>query len=120
MYTLEDVLEAALTRDEFDGLLLLDLLVTGVVRYASESPEVWLAVEISSVVDKGDVSRAVHRADLLRRAGYLAVPVVACESVTVGGERAAQEQNVVLLQDGRVEFWKEAVAGLGDIRLTEN
>ena len=114
VYTLEDVLEAALTRDEFDGLLLLDLLVTGVVRYASESPEVWLAVEISSVVDKGDVSRAVHRA------GYLAVPVVACESVTVGGERAAQEQNVVLLQDGRVEFWKEAVAGLGDIRLTEN
>jgi len=109
LHTLEDALEAALTPDEFSDLLLLDLLVTGKMKSVSESPEIMLAVEISSVLDKMDVSRAVHRASLLRKAGYRAVPAVAGEKVTKGGKIAAQKQNVVLVQDGQVEFWKEAV-----------
>ncbi len=118
--TLEDTLEAALTSDEFNDLLLLDLLVTGKVRHALESPEIWLAVEISAMVDRHDVDRALRRANLLRQAGHRAVPVVAGEAVTKGGEVAAQAQNVALVQDGRVAFWKEAVAVWENIQLVED
>ena len=116
LHTLVDALEAALTSDEFHDSLLLDLLVTGKLRHAPESPDILLAVEISSVVDRTDVSRAVRRAGLLRKAGYRAVPVVAGEEVTQGGEAVAREQNVVLLQDGRIEFWKEALASWEGIK----
>ena len=117
LHALEDALEAALTSDEFRDIFRLDLLMSGKLRHAPESPDIFLAVEISSVVDKTDVSRAVHRADLLRKAGYRALPVVAGKEVTQGGETTAREQNVVLVQDGQVSFWKEAVASWEGIRL---
>ena len=107
-HTLEK-LETALTADEFDDLLLLDLLVMGKVRHAPESSEVWLAVEISSVIDGTDVARAVRRASLMRRAGYPTVPVVAGEEVTTKAEQSARDQNVVLMRNRRVNFWKEAL-----------
>ena len=107
-HTLEK-LETALTADEFDDLLLLDLLVMGKVRHAPESSEVWLAVEISSVIDGTDVARAVRRASLMRRAGYPTVPVVAGEEVTTKAEQSARDQNVVLMRNERVNFWKEAL-----------
>ncbi|RMG53484.1 MAG: hypothetical protein D6723_07010, partial [Acidobacteria bacterium] len=65
-HTLEDTLEARLSREEFKDVLLLDLLVHGQLRDAAEEQEVWLAVEVSSVVDEGDVERARRRATLLR------------------------------------------------------
>ena len=120
VHTLEDTLEATLTSDEFNDLLLLDLLVTGKVRHTLESPEIWLAVEISAMVDRHDVDRALRRANLLRQVGHRAVPVVAGEAVTKGGEVAAQAQNVVLVQDGRVEFWKQSIAVWENIRLVED
>ena len=120
VHTLEDTLEATLTCDEFNDLLLLDLLVTGKVRHTLESPEIWLAVEISAMVDRHDVDRALRRANLLRQVGHRAVPVVAGEAVTKGGEVAAQAQNVVLVQDGRVEFWKQSIAVWENIRLVED
>ncbi len=116
--TLEDTLEAALAPYEFRDILLLDLLVTGKLRHIPESPDIFLAVEISSVVDRTDVSRAVCRSCLLRKAGYRSLPVVAGEEVTQGGEASSREQNVVLVQNGRVAFWKEALASWEGIRLT--
>ena len=37
----------------------------------------WLAMKVSSVIDRDDVERARRRADLLRRAGFDAIPAVA-------------------------------------------
>jgi hypothetical protein len=117
VHSLEDTLEAALTPEEFHDLLLLDLLVRGRVRHATEAREIWLAVEVSAVVDRTDVERAVRRAGLLCKAGYGAVPVVAGEQATQGGREAAQAQQVALVQDGQVAFWSRAVAAWQNIQL---
>jgi len=114
---LEDALEAALTPDEFSDIFSLGLLVTGKLRYAPESLDIFLAVEISSVVDRTVVSCAVRRAALLRKAGYHAVPVVAGGEVTQDGEMTVREQNVILVQDEQVSFWKEALASWEGIKL---
>jgi len=107
--TLEDELEAHLSHEEFKDVLLLDLLVSGRPRHLPEADEVWLAVEVSSVVDREDVTRARRRAELLRRAGYRAVPTVAGEKATLGAEDDARQHTVVMLQDGRAYFWNEAL-----------
>jgi hypothetical protein len=119
VHTLEDRLEAALTTEEFDDVLLLDLLVQGRVRRLAEGPEVWLAAEVSAVVDQGDVERAVRRAGYLRKAGYRVVPVVAGEGATSGAQEAVRAQGVTLVQDGGVAFWQEALATWEGIRLGE-
>lgn len=107
---IETVLEERLSRDELDDLLLLDVLVHGRLPHQPDAPEVWLALEVSAVVDRNDVERAQRRAALLRKAGYRVVPTVAGEEVTQGGQDAAREGNVLLLQDGRRQFWEEALA----------
>jgi len=108
-HTLEDTLEAGLMAGEFRDVLRLDLLISGRPRHQPDVPEIWLAVEVSSVVDQGDVDRAARRASLLRRAGYRAVPAAAGEQKTLGAEEAARSQNVALVQDGQVTFWDEAL-----------
>ena len=107
---MEPNLESALSDAEMADIVLLDLLIRGQVARDPQRPEVYLALEISAVVDRGDVTRAVRRAELLRKAGYRAVPVVAGDDVTEGGFEAARTANVFLVQDGRKEFWDEAVA----------
>jgi len=109
-HTLEDVLEARLSPEGFKDVLLLDLLVSGQPRHLTQAPEVWLAVEVSSVVDEEDVTRARRRAELLRQAGYCAVPAVAGERITLGAEDEARQHRVVVLQDGRSFLWDEALA----------
>ncbi|MCD6508549.1 hypothetical protein J7M22_18255 [Candidatus Poribacteria bacterium] len=111
--SIDDVLTSALTSEELRDMLQIDLLVSGRLRHLPESPEIMLAVEISSVVDRNDVLRAVQRAKLLRKAGYSAVPVVCGEEVTKGGRDYAEKQSVVLLRDGGVEFWGEALSSWG-------
>jgi hypothetical protein len=108
-HTLEDTLEASLSPGEFRDVLRLDLLVSGRPRHRPEAPELWLAMEVSAVVDRNDVDRAERRAKLLHQAGYQALPVVAGEQVTLGGERSARDQKVVLVQDGQISFWDEAM-----------
>ncbi|PJB71349.1 MAG: hypothetical protein CO096_09890 [Armatimonadetes bacterium CG_4_9_14_3_um_filter_66_14] len=107
--SLEDQLEARLSREEFVELLRLDLLVSGVPREAPASSEVYLAVEVSGVVDRTDVERASRRADALRRAGFVAVPAVAGEGVTAGAEAFAESQHVALVLDGVVRQWERAL-----------
>lgn len=106
---LEDQLESALTPGEFRDVFRLDVLASGQPRERPDIPEIWLAVEVSSVVDVNDVDRAARRAGLLRKAGYRALPVAAGEGATLGGARAAREQQVVLTQDGQIENWEEAL-----------
>jgi len=106
---LEEELAKVLSPDEFRDLLSLDMLVVGRPRREDGALEVWLAVEVSSVVDRLDVERAQRRAGYLRRAGYRAVPTVAGESATEGAWDAAQAQKVLVLQDGHAELWEEAL-----------
>ena len=107
-----DTLEARLTPEEIDEVLNLDLLVVGRPRRPGAMPEerdVWLAVEISATVDTEDVERAVERAAMLRKAGYAAIPAVAGREATSVAEEAAQGQGVLLVRDGRVDFWDQAL-----------
>ncbi len=108
--TIDGALEATLASGEFRDVFRLDLLATGQLREARGGPEVWLAIEISSVVDSNDVDRAWRRASLIRRVGPLVLPIAAGDRATSGAETAAREQNVVLMTDGQAQFWNAAVS----------
>ncbi len=111
-FELEDELEPRLSSADYLDLLNADLIVRGRPREISELPQLWLAVEVSAVVDRGDVERAVRRAGHLRKAGYAAMPAVAGEQATEGAEDMARQQGVLMVVDGRIAFWKEALACL--------
>jgi len=106
---IEEEMEARLTQAEVRDLWSLDLLVSGRVREQPELPEVWLAVEVSAVVDQDDVERAARRARFLRRLGRPVVAVAAGEKVTAGGKKAAEARQVLLLQDGQPLYWEQAL-----------
>lgn len=108
--TIDEALETTLTSGEFRDVFRLDLLATGQLREPPGGPEVWLAIEISSVVDNNDVDRAWRRANLIRRVGPLVLPVAAGERVTPEAETAARHQNVALMTDGHAQFWNAAVS----------
>ena len=113
--SLQDVLadvEDRLTEAEVGELLPLDALIHGRVRQMAQQPEVWLALEVSAVVDRGDVERTRRRAALLRKAGLSAIPVAAGEEITDGARQLAQRENVMLLRDGQRLFWEEALADI--------
>jgi len=109
-FELEDELEPRLPQPEYLDLLRADLLMRGQPRERREIAEVWLAVEVSAVVDRGDVERAVRRAGHLRQAGYLALAAVAGEQVTEGAEDMAQRQGAVMILDGTVVLWDQALS----------
>ncbi|NLX97395.1 MAG: hypothetical protein GXY83_14595 [Rhodopirellula sp.] len=102
--------EKQLSPDELHELLLTDLIVRGLGAYLPGQPEVWLAVEISCVVDRKDVARAVRRAALIRRAGLPGLPVVAGETATDGAETEARERGVAMLQNSAARYWDEMLA----------
>lgn len=72
--------------------------------------ELWLAVEISGVVDQNDVKRAKRRADLLTKAGLTVLPVAAGREVTKGAVALAGEMGVLLQRDGGLLYIDEAIA----------
>ncbi len=102
-------IEARLTLDELNDLFHLDLFVWGRPKSQPDAPPVWLVIEVSSVIDSHDVERAQRRADTLRKAGYRAIPTVAGEQITTGAEEKASAGNVLLVRDGNVQFWDEAL-----------
>ncbi len=109
---MEERLEAHLTPEELTELFRVDALVAGQPRQRRDIPELWLVVEVSSVVDKYDVERALQRAELLRKAGYTALPAVAGERLTKGAEAAAATHMVTVLLDGHPRYWEEALEAL--------
>jgi len=106
---IEEQVETRLSPEEFNDLLQLDLLVRGWPRYIEGVPKVWLAVEVSSVIDKKDVERARRRAGYLRQAGLIAIPTVAGEQATVGAKREVRKHKVLMLLDGGAILWEEAL-----------
>ena len=113
----DDELEPHLTREEFLDLLRVDLVVTGTPRYVPDAEPLCLAVEVSAVIDRHDVRRALERARLLRKAGRRAVPAVGGDSLTAGAKEGAEVQYVAVFLDGSVQHWDEALkwAEAGDL-----
>jgi chromosome segregation ATPase len=106
---IEERLEERLAEKEVDDLRPLDLLVRGRPKDAAIGDQLWLAVEVSKVVDRVAVERALRRAAMLRKAGFLAVPGAAGEEHTIGCDDAARDTGVVLVLDGVIRFWDEAI-----------
>ena len=104
-----DQLEAHLDEIEMRRLTAVDLIVRGQLPKKRGEAEVWLAVEVSNVVDLSDVERAVERAALLRRAGLLAIPVVGGKRLTRGAAASVAERRVVLSKDGELVGWDEVL-----------
>jgi hypothetical protein len=107
---IDDELEANLTPGEFHDVFRMDLMLSGQIRELPGRPEVFLVLEISSTVDENDVDRAWYRASLVRRIGRKVIPVVAGEKLSFELEPYAKKQNVVIMQDGQVLFWQEALS----------
>jgi hypothetical protein len=63
------------------------------------SEEVILVGEVSITIDAGDVSRALARADILRKAGLAAEPVVGGKRIAVEARRLAEASGVLVMVD---------------------
>ncbi len=107
---LEETLEQKLKHDEVLDFLRLDLLINGQWRESPEALEIWLATEVASIVDEGDIARAWRRAHLLRKAGYRAMPVVAGEQITDEAQASARAQTVGVVLDGQGALEDENLA----------
>ena len=108
-YVMEDQLRAKLSESDYEDLLLVDLLVRGIPK-GHKGIHVWLAFEISVVVDRKDVERAIRRAEILRRCDFIGIPAVAGETLTQGAEELAAAQKVVVVTNGKIDHWNEALA----------
>jgi hypothetical protein len=108
--SLREKLEPYLTEDEIEEIMSLDLLVQGRARRLPDNPEVGLALEISGAIDVEDVERVKRRAELLRKAGLRAVPIVAGEGVIPSATTRLEGMPIVLMLDGRSQGWEQALA----------
>ncbi|SNB71909.1 hypothetical protein SAMN02746019_00015260, partial [Thermoflexus hugenholtzii JAD2] len=90
-----------LTAEEAAELDESDVLVRG--RSRATGGEAFLVVEVSAKVDTDDVERAVERAEILRKARPEAevIPVAAGPEIHPLAARAARDQGVWWLTDGR-------------------
>jgi len=105
-----DLLEGHLDREERQDAMLADVVVQGRLDVDGGRSDIYLTVEVSAVVDGSDVARAVRRAELFRRAGVSALPVVAGHEATGDAEAAARERSVFLVRNGSGMFWEETLA----------
>ena len=92
----EAVASGLLSQKELDSLYALDLLISGGDRQTTGFPETLVAVEISRTIDRGDIERAIGRAELLRRLGYLALPAVGGREIGPRAQQFADEQKVIV------------------------
>ena len=93
--TYED--KGEITEEQKDGVLNLDLIVSG--HSKSLKKDVILAVEVSYSLYEEDIERACERADVLSRVLQREVipTVVACQ-IKEGTERLADERGVLLIK----------------------
>ncbi|MCS7310608.1 MAG: hypothetical protein RMM06_03850 [Armatimonadota bacterium] len=89
-----------LSESEWQQLVSADLLTRGVHRQTGE--EYVMAWEVSWMVDRSDVERAVRRAEILRRWEPKALPVVAGKGITAGAQEAAQASGVLVILDTQI------------------
>jgi myosin heavy subunit len=85
-----DAIESALDSEECDEVLRVDAIASGLVDGVLSH----VVVEVSSTGDTDDVVRAERRAAILRKAGMVAIPVVACEAISRETALFAQARGV--------------------------
>ena len=73
-----EAIEPLVDADEANEVLRADVIATGVIDGVSGH----VVVEVSATCGADDVDRAERRACILRKAGLMAVPLVACEVVS--------------------------------------
>lgn len=73
-----DAIESVLDSEECDEVLRVDAIASGLVDGVPSH----VVVEVSSTGDTDDVVRAERRAAILRKAGMVVIPVVACEAIS--------------------------------------
>ena len=110
LYDIEPQLEERLSADALDDLRQIDLIVRGRHKERADLDDLWLAVEVSTVVDRSDVERARRRAAALRTAGYKAVAVVAGHDRTADAADRAAEAQAVVFQNGSIDNWDSALS----------
>ena len=71
-------IEPLVNAEEIDEVLRADAIATGVI----DGVPGHVVVEVSATCGADDVDRAERRAGILRKAGLMAVPLVACEVVS--------------------------------------
>ncbi len=108
-----DMLRDQLGEAEIRRIVTADLIVRGGLLRAQGEGELWLVVEVSSVIDRNDVARAAERAALLRKAGLMVVPVVAGQRLTQGAVTLAEEFGVAIARNGGLDGWDKALAEAG-------
>jgi hypothetical protein len=93
----EDALHTGvLTDQEYNGLQYLDAIVEGRDTREPGGPETLLALEVSLRIDTEDVTRAVERAETLRKAGYRAIGAVGGDTITPRAAEMAQQHGVLV------------------------
>jgi hypothetical protein len=107
---LEEAFESRPDDREWEDVSLLDLIVLGQATQHAQRPSVFLALEISAVIDRGDVERSLRRSARLRKVGFPVVSGVAGEDITRGAMEMAQREHVFVVQNGHKDFWEEALA----------
>ena len=85
-----DAIESVLDSEECDEVLRVDAIASGLVDGVPSH----VVVEVSSTGDTDDVVRAERRAAILRKAGMVAIPVVACEAISCETALFAQARGV--------------------------
>lgn len=92
--------QAGVPEDDAAQVRYADAVFAG--RLRADDSEAYLVVETSVTIGHEDVSRAHERAEILRRSGIQAVPVVAGEQITPGAASAARFLGVWQVTDGSV------------------
>ncbi len=100
----------ALDRETFRRILQSDVIVSGRLDEHPERPTIWLVIEVSTIVDRYDVERALDRARTIRQIVPFVIPAVYGPQITAEARRAATDEALVVITDGAVENWDEAVA----------
>ena len=89
-----------LTDEEWQEIVALDLAIVAVTVQTTRP--VVLAMEVSWVIDSGDVERAVYRAALMQERGLPAIPVVGGKELLPDAKENAHHHEVLVMLDGRI------------------
>jgi hypothetical protein len=97
-----------ISEEEYTQVMAADVLWGGQLRDGPE--EIILVIEASWLAEEYDVERAVIRAEVLRRVGLKAIPIVAGQEWVEKARELALAQNVVITDNGRVDkiSWQQA------------
>jgi hypothetical protein len=105
---LAEALREQLEERDLTEVLLADLILSGRLPTPPGPSEIWVVLEVSATVDRGDVERAQRRAALLRQARYPAVAVAGGREATAGTRQVAGAVGVALLLNGHIDGWQAA------------